>query len=608
MGNFLVVVPRRAARAEAVALFRRGLDIGVTLGFPPDSRRHESEWACAASIPRINGTGTSLHVDSEDGSWILAIGCWFHRDGQAVGDEAHLLQRFREVGADSLARELEGFFVVAIGDAGSREVIVMTDLIGSCHAFVRTARDGIALSGSSLWLAGLESTGLDAVACQEYLYTGVMYEDRSLYREVKKLPPASVLRYADGKLRSAQKYWDIGTLGARALRGEDAVAALWDSLTRAAQRVGQAFPNIVCDLTGGYDSRATLAAFLGAGTAFSTTVSGAPDSPDVRVSSTLAAMFDIRHWPLQSGATQSYEQVEDALRFTDGEFDLVEYAGIFRIHDQLKDRFQISINGSYGEIARGYWWELLFPHIGAHRPLDTAMLARARFAVGRHDPSLIDPAVRIDLASHFSAIIARVNQGLVDAPNTLQMDNTYLHLRMQRWQGRIASATNRLWPCLSPFMFRSVLETMLQTEPRLRLRSLLIRRLLADHQPKLAEAELEHGYPAAPATWRNVHRFWPLAGYYGTKVLQKLAGRLPRLGARVQAANLPPPVRLQLWRDPELRGVLDPAPWQDVELFSSDGLLRFVERSRSPDFAFDAQWARLLSLQTARRRLQQIRP
>ncbi|MHB1360716.1 MAG: hypothetical protein ACYCWC_14165 [Rhodocyclaceae bacterium] len=43
-----------------------------------------------------------------------------------------------------------------------------------------------------------------------------------------------------------------------------------------------------------------------------------------------------------------------------------------------------------------------------------------------------------------TAVAGRAVQPIAGYPNTTQMDCVYYSLRMQRWQGRIASSTNHL--------------------------------------------------------------------------------------------------------------------------------------------------------------------
>ena len=62
---------------------------------------------------------------------------------------------------------------------------------------------------------------------------------------------------------------------------------------------------------------------------------------------------------------------------------------------------------------------------------------------------------------------------------------------------------------------------MLRAKFRVRRFSLLVRKMLAEFHPNLAAFPLEHGYPAAPVTWTNFYRFWPVVGYYKSRILAK---------------------------------------------------------------------------------------
>lgn len=599
MGNFLAILPSSPLRHEGAQTFLSGLGLVRRLKGQPPSSIIETEWVRAASFSRRNGSGTPIVIDAPTGCWLLAIGTWFHNGNYGSGGESHLLRSYLEVGAARLARELEGFFVIVIGDARTRETIILTDLVGSCHCFVRMLPQGIALSGSSLLLAGLGDFDLDPVGCQEFLCTGILYEDRTLYHQVRKLTPASIYCFAEGRLKSQRRYWRITDITPDSLDGQPAIDALWEGLVLSAQKISRIFPRPVCDLTGGYDSRVLVAAFRSAGVPFATTVTGPAESPDVVVSRGLAGLAGLPHLHLNPQGGPSFERIKMALALTDGEYDLVEYAHILDVHQSLAARFDISINGSFGEVARGYWWELLWPHAGARRPLDVTKVARRRYAAQGFDPSWFLPAKRFNLVAHLAGVIERTNEGLQGMLNTAQMDHAYLVMRMQRWQGRIASSTNRLWPCLSPFLFRSVLETMLQIASPLRRNNRLIRKMLARYQPRLAEYPLEHGYPALPFSWKNFPRFWPLPVHLGQKVLRKgmrLAGKNRSRGSSGSDRFLP---RLRLWEEEEVKELLRPEKTRLGRFVDPLALADFLRRSQQEDFPYGGQWARLLTMEYA---------
>jgi hypothetical protein len=438
---------------------------------------------------------------------------------------------------------------------------------------------------------------LDETGCREYLDAGVIYEDRTIYREVRKVGPAAIYRICDGIVEQVSRYWRSSDIRGRELEGHAATEMLWGALTGAASRIGKVFPNPVCDLTGGYDSRSVVAAFHDANVRFSTTVSGPASSGDVVVAHGLAKLLNLPLLHLAPQSDEVVQNVKQAVQLTDGEYNIVEYAQILAIHRTLMDRFHASVNGSFGEVARGYWWELLFPHAGERKKLDALLLASRRYATQMLDPSIYARQSKFHLASHMTDVIERTNAGIETAPNTSQMDHAYLVMRMQRWQGRIASSTDQLWPCLSPFIFRSVLEAILRVSPRCRRRSLLIRSMLSEYSPVLADYPLEFGYPARPLTWDTFYRFWPIPVLYAKKVMKRLApGAIASDFFRSESPKEPPP-RLRLWKEQEVQAMLQPRTMRSRELYDCPSLERFIVASRRDPFAFSDQWARILSLE-----------
>lgn len=595
MSNFLIIVATEPS--EAAELFSLGLRQARQLKNQSPDSTIETGWARAATFARQNGSGSAIATDDATGSWLLAAGTWFHSHGLASGDEAQLLTRAIEIGADNLAKELEGFFVIAFGDGQMREVSIITDIIGSHHCFVRGIGDCTILSSSSLLLAGLSGATIDPMACEEFLRTGVIYEDRTFFREVCKLAPASVLRFARGKLIGSRRYWQMASLDPEALDGNQATKHLIENLIRAAAKIGKLFTHPVCDLTGGYDSRAVVASFLAAGVDFETTVAGAADSADVVIAEALSEITGKPHRHYESEPAANFDQLQSALRLTDGEYDLVDYARIGRLHSLLSRKFDASINGSFGELARGYWWELLSSPIGKRELLDARKIAARRYAVEPDSPQLFSPESKLNLPEHLADVIKHANAELEDWPNTAQMDNAYLYLRMKHWQGRIASSTDQIWPCLSPFMLRSVLEVMLQTRAQWRQNSLLARMVMAQLNPKLAAHSLESGHPALPLTWRTWPRFAPAALVYARKAWAKASRQFERQFGLRQPAALREPPRMRLWQDEQVRELLRVETMRLNELLEQQRLRAFLAASQQSHFAFDGQWQRLLSLE-----------
>ncbi len=592
IGSFLFAVHRGGASPGSEALCDAADRLAVRALGVCRASRFTAAGGTLSLYGRAADPRVAIATDIASGRWLVTLGTWLHEDAAVSSDDA-LLARLTRVGAKALARELQGFYVVIAGNRELRDVSVITDLIGSCRAYWCTTRDGIAVSSSSLLLAAVSDTRLDAVGCQEFLGTGIVYEDRTVYAGIRKLAPACVHRYRDATA-SSTPYWSVAELAADTLHGAEAVERFSAHIVDAARRIALRYDNPVCDLTGGYDSRGLVSGMLAGGLNFTATVSGPENSPDVRISRELAALAGLPHLHSPATAAASPADVRSAFALTHGEYDVLDYARIWKTHGMLAERFRLSLNGSYGEVARGYWWELLIGHTGARRPLDCALVARKRFAPG-FDASLILPRARLDAAAHFTDIARRTNAGLEGEPNTLQMDHLYLMMRMRCWQGAIASSTNRLWPCLSPFMTRPVLETMLQAAPRMRARSLLMRQAIARLQPALARHPLEQGHPAMPATLGNLYRFLPLGAHYGHKVAQKAARTVARVTSR--RAGAPTRTNTPASLDPGIRELIGSPSPRLADVVDAPVLERMAagELSATPGTAS----SRLLTLQLA---------
>ncbi len=530
--------------------------------------------------------GAPMHRDSF-GNRLSIAGTWFHDEAR---DEMGLLELCASRGIDAVVRGLAGFFVLAYFDARAGEAAIVTDLTGSCHAFVRELAGGTVVSTSSLELAGRSPAAIDSLAVEEYLRTGVIYEDRTLFREVRKLAPATIYRIAGGRIAERRRYWRMEEIAPDEIASGAAAERLAAALTDAAGRIGEAFAAPLCDLTGGWDSRAIAAAFLRAGVAFDATVSGPAESADVAIARRLAARAGVSLHHLEPDAPPRPAQIAEAVALTDGEYDPIEYARIVAIHRATVGRFDISVNGSYGELARGYWWELLGPGAGRPRPIDARSLAAKRYLPRTESPDLFPPGAGRDLPAHLAAVLERAATAPLD---TAQQDQTYLEVRMQRWQGRIASATHRIRPCLSPFLLRPVLEAALRTPPRLRRNNRLMREVIARLRPDFAAEPLESGAPALPLTLRTWPRFLPALGALAAKVGRRFAPPAASASAR-----------LLLHRDEWTAALLDPATMRLGALLDRAGLAAFLAASRRPGFAFDAQWNRVLGLEIALRSLE----
>ncbi len=596
MGQLLIV--QASGGPETESLFRRGLALFESLHHIQPVAQQTTAAGAVAVLPSLHGPRTGI-VEDGSGGWICGAGTWFFEG--AAGEEG--LRRMlrhprRDHSAAAWLKEIDGAFAIALSGPEPGALRVVTDLLGTLHIYSASTGSAAVICTSSLVLAALLRPAWDPIGCRQFLATGTVFESRTLFEGIAKLAPASVYTFAGGQVKAPAVYWNLGDVmyDRAPRRGVPELAA---ALVRAVDTVHRNFKHPVMDLTGGFDSRAILGAALQAGAHFETVVNGAPGDGDVVSAQAIADAFQLTHHHrtrTPPTGEEWCERVHHAVRLCDGEYDAVLYAPVYATHLRLSGEFDASINGSNGEVAKGYWWELLMPHTGKPGRFDARMVAARRFVADGEEPGLLAHPFSEDLPDLFAGIIRRTNAGLENHPNTAQMDNVYLRMRMQRWQGRIASATSRIWPCVSPFSFREPMEAALAAPPAERGNNRMSRRLIEYQNPKLAALPLAQGYPALPWRLTTAHRFGALYAETARVVIRRafLTLHLPSPFAAKQSAG---PQGPGLWDHPPVRELLDPARMITRDLYNPEKLQGLLARSRAGSSTATARATRVLTLE-----------
>lgn len=281
---------------ERTALFRRGLSLFQCLAHLRPMATAATAWEEVAVFPFLKKATPGIVEDGESG-WICGAGCWFFNG--IAGEEALRAMAWhgsRNNGPlNTWLKEIDGIFTIALAEPNFRRLRLITDRTGSLHAY--TARSGLCalISTSSLVLAALIRPAWDLVACREFLATGTVFESRTLFNGIEKLPPATVIDFANGSPVSRHRYWDLaGAMYGRAPESGN-VHQLASALEDAVLTIGCNFARPLLDLTGGLDSRAILGAVRHSGQQFHTVVNGDPDHPDVIASQNIATRLRLFH-------------------------------------------------------------------------------------------------------------------------------------------------------------------------------------------------------------------------------------------------------------------------------------------------------------------------
>ena len=139
-------------------------------------------------------------------------------------DTEVLLHGYLEWGIDRLAARIQGMFAFAIWDQALGRLFLVRDRLGvkPLAYCVRNEAITFASTPRALKAALPNEPELDPLAVAEFLEWGFVTDARSIYRSVRKLPPATILEWENGRI-STREYWRPPASDAK-IGFEDAVA------------------------------------------------------------------------------------------------------------------------------------------------------------------------------------------------------------------------------------------------------------------------------------------------------------------------------------------------------------------------------------------------
>jgi asparagine synthase (glutamine-hydrolysing) len=179
---------------------------------------------------------------------------------KSASDTETILHLYEEMGADCVD-ELNGMFAFAIWDQRRDSLLLARDRLGKKPLYYAQTPEGLSFASElgALMLDGSISRQLDPVAIDEYLNYLFVPHPRTVYRQARKLPPATVAVFADGKL-TTRRYWQVNYSTTEKVPDEEAaVDHLQELLEVAVRRRLEADVPLGAFLSGGLDSSLVVA-------------------------------------------------------------------------------------------------------------------------------------------------------------------------------------------------------------------------------------------------------------------------------------------------------------------------------------------------------------
>lgn len=529
-------------------------------------------------------------------AWSVSAGTCIAHDRLREGGLREIALALR-AGSDlaGVARLFEGYFLLAAGDA--EEIALITDRLGLLHAYRTQVGRCLLVSTSALVLALLRGSALDPEAAREFLASGSVFEQRSLFQDVAKLAPGSIYRFRHGRLHSCEVWFDLKSLLYDGSSSGADVPQIAEALLEALQEIFRAFPKPLLDLTGGVDTRNILAAARRIGVDFATVVNGPDDDPDVVLANRIARELSLDHRqqvPGRDYQCASYEALVRASALCDGECDILEHAPVLAIQERTAADFLLSVSGTFGEICHGSGW---LHAVERHGGLDFEKVVEIRYIQSPWTDRLTRDRFRTTLAEHFLGVVARDSERLDGLPTGARAD--YLeNVQRSRWAGRIASSTLRIRPCATPFVFERFLRVVLSVPPAARFGGNTALALLQLLDSRLSAMPLVSGLSSRPHPLNGLRRRLARAA------LRNGGSSGSALLARLYPTRLPGALRSwNIWSVPEIRDLLHAEQMLTRDLYDFAFLRSFLDLCQKRRYNPASMLGRILSLEVAARTL-----
>ncbi len=169
-------------------------------------------------------------------------------------DTEVLVEGYLQWGIDALVRRIRGMYAFGIWDDRSRKLFLVRDRLG-VKPLVYAVRDGVlsfASTTRALRAAGIDGQ-IDERAVADVLELGFVDEHHSIYKDVHKLPPASILEFSDGRF-STRRYWDAPHPSTQTVSFAESVERTQHLLLEATRKRLEADVPVGALLSGGVDS------------------------------------------------------------------------------------------------------------------------------------------------------------------------------------------------------------------------------------------------------------------------------------------------------------------------------------------------------------------
>ena len=273
-------------------------------------------------------------------------------------------------------------------------------------------------------------------------------------------------------------------------------------LRQSCRHVHNLYPNWVCDLTSGLDTRMVLTAMVEPGVGVNVVVNGDDDHLDVVVAHEIAKHFG---WPLIRGRRndpdwpkKQWSYFEKAVALSDGQLLGNRADATISGKERLSRQFSASLGGGMAELYRDFLWQQEFFKIGKTTHVDLQRLFRYRFFFNaRPEMSLFHDDWRPDHLRDQERLAQEYVDLAPNALNTVKLDLVFLWKMTANFALYTALACPVIQTAL-PSSTSDLAEAATSLPYKYRVGNDLCRHIITRAHPELAKFRTWYGGTAEP--------------------------------------------------------------------------------------------------------------
>lgn len=283
----------------------------------------------------------------------------------SVCDTEVIVHAWEEWGEDCVKR-FRGMFAFALWDSNTETLFLARDRLGIKPLYYSVLADGRLIFGSEMKALLCDpdlERDFDIQGIEDYFAFGYVPDPKTIYRSIRKLPPAHTLAWRRGTPQpKPQRYWEISFQANRRLKEADACVELRERMSEAVKIRLVADVPLGAFLSGGVDSSSVVSMMAEHSTSPVNTCSigfDLPEFDEATYATSVAKHLNTQHRNRQVAA-DSFELIEEMSTFYDEPFADSSAMPTYEVCRLARENVTVALSGDGGDEAfagyRRYRW------------------------------------------------------------------------------------------------------------------------------------------------------------------------------------------------------------------------------------------------------------